>query len=157
VALAAKPASAPRDSRRQVISFLLEPELMGFDLHHLDKVIEVPEFSFVPRVPAFIRGAVGIRGKVVAVVDLREFFGMPRNPITLDSRVLVLASDVYHVGFLVDRAERIESVPVAGPLVQTPEHGDANPYVAKVINLGGRILNLVDVEKLLSEIENYFA
>jgi purine-binding chemotaxis protein CheW len=144
------------ENRRQVISFGLEQELMAFDLKYLDKVIEVSDFSFVPRVPAFIRGALNQRGKVVAVVDLREFLGMSRSPITLDSRVLILLSDVYHVGFLVDRTERIESVPVAGPLVQTPGPGDSSPYISKVINLGGRILNLLDVEKLLGEIENYF-
>ena len=35
--------------------------------------------------------------------------------------------------------------------------GETNAYVNKMVNLGGRILNLVDVEKLLVEIENYFA
>lgn len=151
--MAAVPAS---DTRRQVISFVLEPELLGCDLSHVEKVIEADKLSFVPRVPSFLRGAINLHGKVIAVVDLREFFGMSRSELTLDSRILILASDVYHLGLLVDRVERIESVPARGPLVQLPEPGASNPYVAKIINLGGRILNLVDIEKLLVEIENYF-
>lgn len=144
------------EARLQVISFRLEPELLGFELHHLEKVIEPGAMSFVPRVPSFIRGAVNLRGKVVAVVDLREFFAMSPGEITMDSRALILDSETYHLGFLVDRVERIESVPRSGPLVQVPDPSDANPYVSRVINLGGRILNLIDVDKILMEMENYF-
>lgn len=149
--------AAAVDTRRQVISFLLENEYLGFDLKHLEKVIEAPEFSFVPRAPSFLRGAINHHGKVIAAIDLREFLGMEKAEVTLDSRILVLAGEEYHLGLLVDRVERIETVPVKGPLVQTPEPGESNPYVSRMINLGGRILNLIDMEKLLTEIENYFA
>ena len=151
-------ATAPLgDTRRQVISFVLEPEFLGFDLKYVDKVIEVDEFAFVPRAPGFVRGAINNRGKVVAVIDLREFMGMERSEFTIDSRVLILASEDYHLGLLVDRVERIETVPIKGPLVQTPDPGETNPYISRMINLGGRILNLVEVEKLLAEIESYFS
>lgn len=144
------------ETRLQVISFVLAPELLAFGLEHVEKVIEVDKLSFVPRAPSFIRGAINHHGKVIAVVDLREFLGLGRAAFTPDSRILILASAVYHLGLLVDRVERIESVPRKGPLVQMPEPGETNPYVARIINLGGRILNLVDIEKLLVEIENYF-
>ena len=151
-------ATAPLgDTRRQVISFVLEPEFLGFDLKYVDKVIEVDEFAFVPRAPGFVRGAINNRGKVVAVIDLREFMGMEQSEFTIDSRVLILASEDYHLGLLVDRVERIETVPIKGPLVQTPDPGETNPYISRMINLGGRILNLVEVEKLLAEIESYFS
>ena len=130
---------------------------MGFDLKYVDKVIEADKFSFVPRAPAFVRGAINHHGKVIAVVDFRQFVGMEPSELTPDSRILIVTSDVYHLGLLVDRVERIESVPVKGPLVQIPNPGETNPYISRMINLGGRILNLVDVEKLLVEIENYFS
>lgn len=149
--------AAATDTRRQVISFLLENEYLGFDLKHLEKVVEAVDFNFVPRAPSFLRGAINHHGKVIAVIDLREFLGMEKSTLTLDSRILVLAGEEYHLGLLVDRVERIETVPLKGPLVQTPEPGEHNPYVSRIINLGGRILSVIDVEKLLQEIENYFA
>lgn len=138
-----------------MISFVLSPEMMGMPLQYVDKVVEGGQLSFIPRVPSFVRGALSQQGKIVAVVDLRDFLGMKTSEITVDSRILVLASQVFHLGFLVDRVERIESVPLEGPLVQLPE-ADSLPYISRIINLGGRILNLVDVDKLLAEIENYF-
>jgi purine-binding chemotaxis protein CheW len=147
----------PVESRRQVISFGLDPELMGFELSYVEKVIDLNRLSFVPRAPAFLRGAISHHGKVIAVVDLRQFLGMVARPTTLDSKVLILDHPVYHIGLLVDRVERIESVPIRGPLVQVPEPDEAKPYVSKIINHGGRVLNLVDVEKLLGEVENFFS
>jgi len=142
--------------RRQVISLVIGDELLGIDLSLIDKVIEPPRFYFVPRSPAFLRGAINDHGRVIAVADLREFMEMERSELTLDSRVLVLASEEYHLGLLVDRVERIESVPLSGPLVQEPEATQAGRYVSKMVNLGGRILNLLDMDKLINEIENYF-
>ena len=149
--------AAASDTRRQVICFLLESEYLGFDLKHLEKVVEAVEFSFVPRAPSFLRGAINHHGKVIAAIDLREFLGMGKATLTQDSRILILADEQYHLGLLVDRVERIETVPLKGPLVSTPEPGESNAYVVRMINLGGRILNLIDMDKLLQEIENYFA
>jgi len=152
--VAAVPAGSPSS---KVISFVLDSELMGFPLKYVEKVIEIEKFSFVPRSPSFLRGAISHQGKVIAVVDLRKFLGMEEPEVTIDSKVLILDHPVYHIGLLVDRIERIESAPLRGPLVSTPAAGESNVYVNKMVNLGGRILNLVDVEKLLVEIENYFA
>ena len=149
--------AAASDTRRQVVSFFVESEHLGFEIKYLDKVVEASVFSFVPRAPSFLRGAISHHGKVIAAVDLHEFLGMGKAALTLDSRILILAGEEYHLGLLVDRVERIETVPIKGPLVSVPEPGESNPYVTRMINLGGRILNLIDMDKLLLEIENHFA
>ena len=58
------------------------------------------------------------------------------------------------MGFLVERVERIETVPLSGDTVREPSA--ENPYIMKVVNLGGRIFNVINVEKLLGEVETYF-
>jgi chemotaxis signal transduction protein len=79
---------------------------------------------------------------------------MKKKETDLESRIIVLDSREFYMGFLVDRIERIETVPVAGATVQ--ESQGENPYIMKVVNLGGRILNVINLEKLLSEVEGYF-
>lgn len=154
--MSSAPAARAGDTHRQVISFMLGAELMGFELSYLEKVIEVEKLGFVPRAPSFVRGAISIRGRVIVVVDMRDFLGLPEVEGGLDPKILILDHEVYRIG-LVGKVVRIESVPIRGPLVQVPESGETSPYVGKIVNLGGRILNLVDLEKLLIEIENYFA
>jgi purine-binding chemotaxis protein CheW len=145
------------NARTQVISFNLDPELLGIDLKYVNKVIEIEDFYFVPRAPSFIRGAINNQGKVIAVVDLKNFFNNQITEMTAETKLLIIDSEVYHLGILIDRIKRIESVPLSGPLVSIPEPGETSQYINRMINLGGRILNLVDMEKLMIEIENYFA
>ncbi len=145
------------ETYRQMVCFYIGGELFGFDIHFVDKVIEVPTLSFVPRAPLFSRGVVNHRGKVAAVVDLAKFFGLEESDLNPDHRIIIIDSQVYHLGLLVDRVERIETVPLYGDMVRPAAGLTKNPYVNKVVNLGGRIFNLIDLEKLLQEIESYYA
>jgi len=150
-------ATPRQETHRQMISFHVGDELFGFEIHFVDKVIEVPPFSFVPRAPFFSRGAVNHRGKVTAVVDLSRFFGLQETDLNPDHRIIIIDSEIYHLGLLVNKVERIETVPISGDMVRPPGDLSKNPYVGKVVNLGGRIFNLIDVAKLLQEIESYYA
>ncbi len=143
------------ERHRQMISFYLGRELFGFEIKYIQQVIEPSRMAFVPRAPFFLRGAINHRGKVIAVIDLGQFMGMKEKPIDQESRIIILDSDEFNLGFLVDRVERIETVPVYGETVQEPE--SANPYIYKVVNLGGRLFNVINLDKLLQEIESYFS
>lgn len=143
------------ERHRQMLSFYLDRELYGFEIKYILQVIEPPPFAFVPRAPFFLRGAVNYRGKVIAVIDLGQFMGGKEKPLNPESRIIIIDSPEFNLGFLVERVERIETVPVVGEMVQQPP--EANPYISGVVNLGGRLFNIIDLEKLLKEIESYFS
>jgi len=146
-----------QDKHLRMISFFLERELFGFEIRYISQVIEPSRLTFVPRAPFFIRGVLNYRGKVIAVMDLVQFFGMKARPIDQESRVIILdpaqCGAEFHLGFLVERVERIETVPILRA-VEKPEAD--KPYISGVVNLGGRIFNVINLEKLLEEIESYF-
>jgi len=137
-----------------MVSFYLEKELFGFEIKYISRVIDPEKMGFVPRAPFFVRGVTSHRGKAIAVIDLAQFLGMKSRELTGDSKIIVLDSQEFHLGFLVDRVERIETVPLSGGTVREP--GGENPYILKVVNLGGRIFNVINLEKLLAEIESFF-
>jgi chemotaxis signal transduction protein len=91
------------------------------------------------------------------VVDLARFFGLDENELNPDHIIIIIDSDIYYLGMLVNKVERIETIPLSGDLVQTPGELSNNQYVNKVVNLGGKIFNMIDVDKLLQEIESYYA
>jgi purine-binding chemotaxis protein CheW len=143
-----------QERHRRMISFFLEKELFGFEIKYISRVIDPEKMGFVPRAPFFMRGVISHRGKVIAVIDLAQFLGMSRKETDIDSKIIVLDSQEFHLGFLVDRVERIETVPLSGDTVRDP--GAENPYLLKVVNLGGRIFNVINLDKVLGEIEGYF-
>jgi purine-binding chemotaxis protein CheW len=75
-----------------------------------DQVDQMESFSGATRVPGtpdYVSGLMQIRGKVIPVMDLRRRFGLPAQPPTLDSRVVVGRSGDRRVGLLVDRAREV--------------------------------------------------
>ena len=94
----------------------------------LEAVSEVvtpePPFVRVPRAPASVRGAMNLRGRVVAVVELSFLVGLDGERLP-DGRgqVLVLDRERHGLGFLVDGVLGVEPVPAlerpgAGPPVR---------------------------------------
>lgn len=143
-----------QDRHRRMIGFFLEKEFFGFEIKYISRVIDPGKMGFVPRAPFFMRGVISHRGKVIAVIDLAQFLGMAKKEIDLETKIIILDSQEFHLGFLVDRVERIETVPVFGDTVRDP--GGETPYILKVVNMGGRIFNIINLEKVLEEIEGYF-
>lgn len=70
----------------------------------LDQVLEVlpcPEYTTVPGTKTWVKGVANIRGNLITIVDLAEYFGKP--PVFLDERARLLVMNVpgLHTGLLV--------------------------------------------------------
>ena len=59
------------------LTFFLAEEEYGVAILRVQEIIGLQAITRVPRTPAFVRGVINLRGKVIPVVDLRERFGMP--------------------------------------------------------------------------------
>lgn len=79
----------------------------------LDDVIEIQRMVAVrplPDAPAIVEGVIDIRGRIVAVLDVRSRFGHPpREPSPRDRLVIARTSD-RHVAMRVDDAIGIEHI-----------------------------------------------
>ena len=73
------------------------------------------------------------------------------------SRIIVLVPDGYSVGFLVDGIREIAYVAVEEG-TGNPMEGDAfkNRYVERVASLSGDLVNILNVDRMLDDLENYF-
>lgn len=106
----------------------------------------------VPGTPAYVKGLVQIRGRVVPVIDLRARFGLGALETTLDSRIVVLAHGDRVVGLLVDVAREVVQI-AAADLKPPPEvlMGNDEGFVKSVARVGNRMLLLLDVRKIIGE------
>jgi chemotaxis signal transduction protein len=74
----------------------------------LDQVAEVgkvPAITRVPGVPGWVAGVVNWRGRVLAILDLRQLLGVDAATSGPAARLVVLATDAATVGILVDAIE----------------------------------------------------
>jgi twitching motility protein PilI len=71
----------------------------------LDEVLEVlpcPDYTIVPGTKHWVKGVANVRGNLITIVDLSEYFGKP--PVFLDerSRLVVINIPGLHTGLLVN-------------------------------------------------------
>src|SRR6266446_5169387 len=74
----------------EVIVFTLANERYAIETCHVREVIRFSDFTPLPGAPEFLVGVTNLRGHILAVVDLRKFFGVAARGLTDLSRVLVL-------------------------------------------------------------------
>ncbi len=78
----------------QYLSFKLDEEIYAFSINQVREVLDFTKVTKVPRMPAFMRGVINLRGGVVPVVDLRLKFDMDMTEKTVDTCIIIIEIDI---------------------------------------------------------------
>ncbi|MCB1035422.1 MAG: chemotaxis protein CheW [Acidobacteria bacterium] len=100
----------PEERPELWVSFGLGGGVFGLPVHQVREVLRVGVITRVPRAPDSVRGVTNMRGRVLAILDLRVRMGLPRCEINDSSRILVAQGPSGPVGLLVDQVEQMEQV-----------------------------------------------
>jgi purine-binding chemotaxis protein CheW len=113
-ALARVPPQGPDASEvLMVVTFRLANEVYAVEARHVREVMRPGEHTPVPGAPDFLVGVVNLRGDILAVFDLRKFFGLPPGSVTEAARILVLGGDRAEFGVLADEAHEVRPLRTA--------------------------------------------
>ena len=114
------------------------------------EILRVGRLTPVSTAPAFVLGVINLRGVIMTILDLRVFFGLEPGPVGAEARIVIAEGGGMVVGILVEQVEEIVDLPAA--LVKPPlasSRGIVEEYVAGIAALGGQMVVLVDLEKVL--------
>lgn len=106
----------------QFVAFALGPVECALPREVVLSVERLPEIAHVPNLADWVLGVVQVRGEIVSVVDLRRFFGLPAQPPTPQSYLVVARMREMVISFLVDRQPRTLASATIG------EHGSVPPW-----------------------------
>jgi purine-binding chemotaxis protein CheW len=138
----------------QLVTFRLGNEEFSLDILRVQEIIRHMELTRVPRTPDFVDGVINLRGRVIPVLDLRKRFGLPSDAKTNETRIIVVDVDNKTVGLKVDAVSEVLRLPAdtvePAPAIVTGAESD---YIKGVGKLDGRLLILLDVEKILTRTE----
>ncbi len=141
-----------QDDTHRWVSFRMGRELYAVNVMCVREVLTLMEYAKVAGAPDFVLGIVNLRGNVVTVIDAHKRFNLPPEPVTEETRVVIIESDKATIGMLVDEVRDVIDVPDS--LIQPPPQlqGDAaNQYIGGLVHLNEQIYILVDVQKLLQD------
>ncbi len=150
-------AAPEREAREQVeatehlVTFFIGAEEYGVDVHLVQEIIRVPLVTAVPRAPAFVKGVVNLRGRIIPVIDFKAKLGLgPVDATRRGARILVVRLKGRLLGLLVDGASQVFKVPVS--LIEAaPEEVVEidSSFIRGVAKLERRLVILVDLLAVL--------
>lgn len=94
--------------RTEYLAFVLAGEMYAIEVAHVAEILKPTPVTEVPRSPANVLGVIGVRGKLVTVIDLRRRFRLPERPMDRRSRIILVdVGTGEQVGFLVDEVQQV--------------------------------------------------
>ncbi|SET46599.1 MULTISPECIES: chemotaxis protein CheW [Marinobacter] len=85
------------------IGFMLAGQRFVAPMGEVVEILHLPRFTHVPGVHPFMLGVANVRGRLLPLIDLAQFFGLPRSARSnRDRRVLVVEQDDIFTGLVVD-------------------------------------------------------
>lgn len=134
----------------QHIFFRLDEWECALPTETVQGVERVGEMTAVPNTQPWVLGVMQVWGSIISVVDLRRFLGMPAQPATPRSRILVVTLRGMTIGFLVDAVTEMR--PIGGVAADPTASGAPSwlaPYLGASLMLGQQWVGLLDPERLL--------
>lgn len=133
-----------------LVTFALDQEVFGIPIAQVREVIRVAEITRVPQARPHVRGVTNLRGRVLAVVEIRTRMGLTPAEITPQSRVVVVGVHDRTLGILVDSVSQVVKVPAA-TVAPAPDEvlSPGADYISGVARWNSRLIILLDLEKVL--------
>jgi purine-binding chemotaxis protein CheW len=135
----------------QLVSFHLGSEEYAMEILGVQEIIRMVQPTRIPNAPEFVEGVINLRGQVVPVIGLRKRFGLEQRPFDRQTRIVVLETPGATVGFVVDSVSEVLRIP--SDTVEPPPRmtRQGREFVSGIGKLEGRLLLLLDTQKLLDE------
>jgi purine-binding chemotaxis protein CheW len=102
----------------EVVEFLLAHERYAVDAALVREVFPLREITPLPATPAFVLGIISVRGQIVSIIDLKQFFDLPQSGLTGFNKVIILRDVSMELGLLADAVVGVHRVPLAN--IQPP-------------------------------------
>jgi purine-binding chemotaxis protein CheW len=108
--LARKPAAASPTTQLDLLEFHLADERYALETRYVQEAHPLRELTSLPGTPPFVLGIVNVRGRILPVLDLKKFFGLPERGITDLHRIILVRDSDIELGLLADTVAGVRSI-----------------------------------------------
>ncbi|MFU8788847.1 MAG: chemotaxis protein CheW [Methylobacter sp.] len=143
------------EEAEQYLTFMLSGETYAIGIRRIKEIIQYGQLTEVPRMPAFIRGVINLRGAVVPVIDLTVRFGKQATAIGRRNCIIIievaLGEETQSVGVMVDAVNAVLEIP-ASEIEAAPSFG-ANiraDFIAGMGKINGKFVIILNIQHVLS-------
>ncbi len=140
-------------NRMEMLLFRLpnNPQLYGLNVFKILEIVHCPPITVLPKLHSSVIGVIDARGITSSVIDLSFAMGGPMTR-NLDKQLLLMTEYNKSIqGFVVNRVERIVDISW-DKIKPAPKGVGQKSYLVAVTEFDKELVEIIDVEKILSEI-----
>lgn len=139
----------------QYIVIKIGEEQYGINISYIDNIVRMQHVTRVPKVPAYLKGVINLRGIIVPVMSLRLKMGLKEDEITKATRIIILKLEAAGtIGIIVDEVKEVitlDSTQVEKVSAENaPDHIN---FVQSVGKYGDNLISLLDLNAVTVEKE----
>ncbi|WP_019910162.1 chemotaxis protein CheW [Paenibacillus sp. HW567] len=130
--------------KEQYIELAVGAETCAIRIEEIHEIIKMLTITDIPFSRSEVKGVVNLRGKVVCVMSLRNLLGMPDEPYTRATRIIVVRFRDEFVGLIVDKVNKVTTYGEIHP----PSAGHSRSREGVFLGIGQRGDGLIGILKL---------
>lgn len=139
-------------NRLELLTFRLKGrQRYGINVFKIQEVVQCPPLTQIPHSEPVVRGVATMRGKTLPVIDLNMAVGGTPMENPSDCFMIVTEYNRSVQAFLVGGVERIVNLNW-GDILPPPKGSGRESYLTAVTQLDNDLVEIIDVEKVLSEV-----
>ena len=140
------------ENRLEILMFRLTGrQLFAINVFKVQEVLQLPKLTLMPQRHPYVCGVVNLRGQTLPVIDLSQAIGMRPIVPGENSTIIVTEYNRSVQAFLVGGVDRILNLNWES-ILPPPGGAGRQHYLTAITKVDDQIVEVIDVEKVLSEI-----
>ena len=133
------------------LTFALGSESFGLEITEVKEIVGMQPITPLPETPAYVKGIINLRGRIIPVIDIRLRFGKEGVAYTDRTCIIVVYINGAAVGLIVDNVSEVLTIQ-DDQIVPPPKYGAGaqNRYLKAIGKVGNEVKLLLDCNTLLN-------
>ena len=136
----------------KMVTFSLAGKDYGVDIMNVKEIAKADKFTYVPNAASFVRGVYNLRGDIIPIIDLRQFFHLASDSRSekLENMLILHINDQVY-GTIVDKIDKVVGINKETIQPPHPIFGDINiKFISGVVEKLGELYIILDVIRIFT-------
>lgn len=137
----------------QYIVIRLGQEQYGIDIKYIDNIVRMQHVTRVPKMPAYLKGVINLRGEVIPIMSLKLKMGLEEDEATKATRIIIVKLEqAGTIGMLVDEVKEVVTLDLGEQVEKLAyDKEEKNNFVQSVGKYEGGLISLLDLNAVVQE------
>lgn len=143
------------ENRLEILMFhLSEGHTFAINVFKIQEVQQMPKITVLPDSHPCVIGVTHVRGRTIPIIDLGAAIGMKPIENRENCNIIIAEYNMTIQAFLVKNVDRIINMNWE-EVMAPPKGAGRRHYITAITKVEGRLVEIIDVEKVLQEISPY--